>query len=121
ASSVNKMSYNGLYQHSAHQGESMGMPFEGQGITAYDNGKKTFISTWIDDMGRGIMVMEGQYDPNTRTMALAGETVDPITKTPVKVKEVITYDSDNSYKFEMYTIMDGKKVKTMEIVYTRKK
>src|SRR5690606_3129758 len=73
ASSVNKMIYNGLYQHSAHQGEIMGMPFEGQSITAYDNAKKTFISTWIDNMGSGIMVMEGQYDPKTRTMELDGE------------------------------------------------
>lgn len=121
ASSVNKMIYNGLYQISTHSGDMMGMPFEGQSITAYDNAKKKFISTWIDNMGSGIMIMEGNYDPKTKTMEMHGEMTDPMTSSIVKVKEVITYTSGSSYKFEMFMLMEGQEMKTMEIVYTRKK
>jgi hypothetical protein len=35
------------------------MPFEGISTLGYDNAKKTFFSTWIDNMGTGMMVMEG--------------------------------------------------------------
>ena len=45
----------------------MGMPFQGMSTMAYDNGKKTFMSTWIDNMGTGILETEGTYDAGTKT------------------------------------------------------
>src|SRR5687767_13932178 len=56
---VNKTILNGLYQTSSFKGNMMGMPFEGVSTTGYDNHKKKFITSWIDNMGSGIMHMEG--------------------------------------------------------------
>ena len=35
------------------------MTFKGTGIEGYDNGKKKFVGTWMDNMGTGIMMSEG--------------------------------------------------------------
>lgn len=51
----------------------MGMPFEGHGTLAYDNHRKMFVSTWIDNMGSGIMVLEGTYDDASKTLTLMGK------------------------------------------------
>lgn len=40
----------------------MGQPFEGMSTMGYDNGKKMFVSTWLDTMGTGIIYMTGTYD-----------------------------------------------------------
>ena len=56
-SAVNRMVMDGRYQVSDFSGDMMGMPFNGLSTTAYDNYKKVFVSTWIDNMGTGIMMM----------------------------------------------------------------
>ncbi len=38
----------------------MGMPFEGMGIDGYDNLAKQYVSTWVDNMGTGIMNIDRQ-------------------------------------------------------------
>jgi hypothetical protein len=50
STTTNKMIFDGRYQTSEHKGNFMGMPFEGMSITGYDNAKKKFVSTWIDNM-----------------------------------------------------------------------
>ena len=47
--------------------------FKGHGIEGYDNVKKKFIGTWMDSMGTGIMMSEGDYDPATKTFTYRGE------------------------------------------------
>src|SRR4030095_9968835 len=69
---VYKMVLNGLYQESIHTGNMMGMPFEGHSILAFDNAKKMFINTWIDNFGSGMMIMKGTWDSTTKTMTLTG-------------------------------------------------
>ncbi len=43
-------------------GEFMGKPFHGIGITGYDNLKKKYVGSWIDDMGTGLFISEGDAD-----------------------------------------------------------
>jgi hypothetical protein len=116
-----EMIFDGRYQLSKHIGEYGGMPFYGQNLVAFDNAKKKFISTWIDTMGTGIMILEGTYDSKTKTMNLSGNMVDPISGSDMKVREVVTYTSDDSHKFEMFIVLGDTEMKSMEIIYNRKK
>ncbi|MDB5210043.1 MAG: hypothetical protein JWQ30_870, partial [Sediminibacterium sp.] len=50
---TNKMIMGGRYQQMAFKGDMMGQPFEGLGTTGYDNARKVWTSTWIDNMGTG--------------------------------------------------------------------
>ncbi|HEY9340863.1 MAG TPA: DUF1579 domain-containing protein [Hanamia sp.] len=116
----NKMILGGRYQQSTHTGNFNGMPFEGFSILGYDNAKKVFLSSWIDNMGTGIMQMQGTWDPATKTIQFNGVSVDPITGKDVPVRQTFTLVDNNNQKMEMYMTQDGKEMKTMEISLTRK-
>jgi hypothetical protein len=122
SSCVNKMIMGGRYQSSTHTGNFNGMPFEGISTTGYDNARKKFISTWVDNMGTGIMVMEGVWNENTKTLELKGKQTDPSTGKEMDVREAFKVIDDNTQKMEMYmTPAGGKEFKSMEIVFKRKK
>lgn len=122
STAVNKMIMNGLYQESSHTGDMMGMPFNGKSIVGYDNHLKEFISTWVDNMGSGIMVLRGPWDEATKTITLKGKMIDAGTKMETSIRETFKIIDDNNEEMEMFTITpDGKEFKTMNIKYTRKK
>lgn len=116
-----KMILGGRYQEMIHKGDFMGMPFEGRGTLAYDNAAKEYVSTWIDNMGTGIMVMRGSYDDTSKTYKMSGEVVDPVTKKKKTTRETVTIIDDKTQKVEMYdTGYDGKEFKCMEILMKKK-
>jgi hypothetical protein len=122
SSCVNKMIMGGRYQTSTHTGTFEGMPFEGVSTTGYDNAKKKFVSTWIDNMGTGIMIMEGQWNDNTKTLELKGKQTDPASGKEMNVRETFKIIDDDTQKMEMYmTPVGGKEYKSMEITFKRKK
>jgi hypothetical protein len=112
-----KMILDGKYQEGTFKGEMFGMPFEGRGMTAYDNASKEFITTWIDNMGTGMLVSRGQYDEVSKSITFNGKMVDPVTGKEKKVKEVITFIDDKNQKMEMFEVnSDGTEFKNMEIL-----
>lgn len=118
----NKMIMNGLYQQSTHKGTMMGQPFEGISTVGFDNAKKMYVSTWIDNMGSGIMYMEGTWDAATKTIAFKGTCTDPMTSKVQNVRENFKIVDDNTQMMEMYMPgPDGKEFKVMEIKFTRAK
>lgn len=122
STTINKMALGGRYQISEHKGSFDGKPFEGMSTLAYDNAKKMFISTWIDNMGTGIMVVQGPWNEATKSMDLKGKMTDPNTGNDIDVRETFKVVDDNTQVMEMYCSgADGKEFKTMEIKYTRKK
>ena len=120
---------NGRYFVGDHTG-SMKMPgadgkmkdftFKGMSTDGYDNVKQKFTSSWMDNMGTGIMTMEGTYDPATKTFTYNGEMeMVPGMKTPVR--SVVKVTDKNHRTFEWYENRGGQDMKTLEINYTRKK
>lgn len=121
---TNKMIFAGRYQMGEHKGNFMGMPFEGISIVGYDNAKKKFVSTWIDNMGTGTMNMEGEWNSSKKSIEFKGKMTDPARPgEDCDVREVFTIVDDNHHVMEMYgpDPKTGKEYKTMEIKYTRKK
>lgn len=121
-STTNTMIMGGRYQQGVHAGTMMGQPFEGRSLLAYDNARRTFISTWVDNMGTGLMVMEGPWDEITKSITMKGMAVDPSAGTgkQVPVKEIFKIIDDKNQVMEMYgNAPDGKEFKMMEIKYNR--
>ncbi|HEY6062379.1 MAG TPA: DUF1579 domain-containing protein [Chitinophagaceae bacterium] len=120
---VNKMIMGGRYQESTNTGNMMGMPFEGRSITGYDNAKKAFVSSWIDNMGTGFMNMEGTWDDASKTINFSGTCMNPMTMKECNYRETFKLVDDNTQWMEMYgpSPVDGKEFKSMEIKFTRKK
>jgi len=124
STSQNKMVMGGRYQVSNHTGNMMGQPFEGMSTVAYDNARKVFINTWIDNMGSGIMVLEGPWDEASKSVTMKGKVVDGMSGNgkEMEIRETFKIIDDNTQLMEMFGPgPDGKEFKMMEIKYTRKK
>jgi hypothetical protein len=100
-----------------------GKPMKGLGLTGYDNLKKQYFGTWIDNMGTGIMMGYGTCDPAGKVITMTTESSDPMSgKASQKWRTVLRIESQDKHVFEMYGPgPDGKEFKQMEIVYTRAK
>ena len=122
-SCVNKMILGGRYLLSENKGNFNGMPFEGIATTGYDNIKKVFFNTWIDNFGTGMMTSEGTYDSTSKTITFTGKMIDPMTSKEMPFRETFSMPDDNTQIMEMFGPRpDGKgEYKSMNIVYTRKK
>ena len=120
ATCENKMILGGRYQESKHTGSFMNMPFEGYSLVGYDNARKVFQSTWIDNMGSGIMNLEGTYDAATKTVTFKGKSTDPMTGAQVDVRETFQVIDDNNQVMEMFMVQGGQEFKTMNRKFTRK-
>ncbi len=110
----------GAFEMPGPDGKMMKMDFKGSGREGYDNAKKKFVSTWVDNMGTGIMYAEGTYDPATKTFTYTSE-LEMMPGVKTKVRETVKVVDQDHHTFDYYENRDGKDVKTMEINYTRKK
>ena len=109
----------GRYLRHAVKGTSMGQPFEGMGLTGFDNGRQTYQTIWMDNMGTGMMIGEGTYNPSTKTLTDQGRFTDPMIGQR-SYRGVLTFIDDAHYSYEMYVgDENGKEFRMMEIMYTR--
>lgn len=121
--SVNTMILGGRYLEQQVTSEMMGMPYEGRGLTGYDNFRGIYFGTWIDNMGTGMMYSTGTSDSTGSTYTMTGKEDDPMTGEKDKpFREVMKWADANTMTFEMYSTIPGKgEVRVMEITYTRAK
>lgn len=119
--STTEMIMGGRYQVSKSKGDMMGMPFEGMSTLAYDNLKKIFISTWIDNFGTGLLTMTGTWNEKTKTITLTGKMVDPMSGKDQDVKQTIQLIDNDHQLMEMFTVGKDGEFKTMSLKATRKK
>ena len=111
----------GRYFEGTYVGTFNGMEMNGRDITGYDNAKKKFFNTWIDNFGTGIMYLEGTYDEGTNTFTYAGTEVDPMSGKDLPVRETFKQVDADHQHMEMFMTENGQEFKTMEIDYTRTK
>ena len=120
ASVERKMMLGGRYMVERYDGQMMDQPFEGMGMTAYDNVEQQYVSTWMDTMGTGIIRMTGNFDADGKVLTMWGEYMDPYTKKSTKMKSITTFESGTEEVSEMYMIGDdGNEWKMMEFTYTK--
>lgn len=113
--------FGGRFVEQEFESEFNGMKYEGVGFMGYDNNKKVFTSTWMDNMSTQFMYAEGTMDEKTKTITEMGESHCPMGK--MKNKMLTTWKSDDEFVFEMHAQMEGttEMKKMMQIVYKRKK
>lgn len=113
--------FGGRFLRSSFDGTMMGQPFQGAGVTGYDNLKQQYFTTWMDSMGTSMILLQGSYDDATKTYTFKGEMPGPGGQ-GVPMREAIRIEGPDKHTFEMYMPgPDGKEAKVMTIVYTRKK
>jgi hypothetical protein len=115
-----EMILGGRYQQVTATGKMMGMDFKGSGINGFDNAKKVYVSSWIDNFGTGLLYMEGSFDEASKKIVYKGKMVDPLTGKDTEYKQTIKIVDDKNFEMDMYNVVDGKEFKNMEMKYTKK-
>lgn len=121
-----KMAMGGRYLIEKVSGEiDMGAgpeKFEGMSTTGYDNYKKMYFSTWMDNNMTGMWEEWGTCSEGEKVLTMEGKNYDPWVGAERATKSVSTFIDANTRKFEMFQPgPDGKMFKQMELIYTRKK
>jgi len=111
--------YTGVFKMPGADGKMKDMNFKGMSMDAYDNAKKKFVSGWVDNMGTGIMITEGSYDPSTKSITYTGDfEMAPGMKS--KVREVVKFTDKTHMSMEYFEDRGQGEAKSMEITYTKK-
>lgn len=99
--------------------EIMGMPFEGLGMTGYDNVTGRYWSTWTDNMSTGVMTSTGSCENSS--CEFTSTASDPMTGQLSTGKLVSAHEADREVHAMYLKGPDGKEWKSMELIYTRRK
>ena len=100
----------------------MNMPFEGRMQLGYDQNKKKFIGTWIDNFGSYLSIMEGTLSADKKVLTLHSDMFDPQSGKSMKVRMETTFESSDKATFKMFMPgPDGKDFLSMEQTSIRSK
>jgi hypothetical protein len=113
------MDITGKMEMPGADGKMQSMEFKGHAMEGYDNVKKKFVGTWMDNMGTGIMMSEGTYDEPSKTFTYTSE-YEPMPGMKQQIRETVKLTDKNHMTLEWYENRGGQEVKTMQIDYTRK-
>jgi hypothetical protein len=121
ATATIRMALDGRYQVQDYRGDFMGAPFHGVATTAYHNGSKEYLSTWIDSMSTGMSFSRGTKDASG-AIHFRGSHAGPDGK-PMNSRIVLRHEGPDRIVMEMYGNCEdpGSERKSMELVYTRAK
>jgi hypothetical protein len=117
---TSKLLPGGLWLVTRFEGTMAGVPCVGAGNWGYDPVEKKYVGTWVDSMSPHVMTIEGDYDPETKTMTHLTKGCDPQTGQEAQYNATLRYRDDGTRWLEMYARgADGKSWKMMEVLYTR--
>ena len=111
------------YEIQDFEGDFMGMPFHGMGVTAYNNATGKYEGSWWDSMSTMIMQMGGTEDAQG-TITLESEFADPFGER-IRMRHVMRDDGPDHIAMEAYCFatpaQGGAEYKCMELHYRRAK
>lgn len=93
------MDVTGKMQMHGPDGKMKDMTFKGMRIEDYDNVKKKFVGTWVDNTGTGIVMSGGDYGVATKTSTYTGE-VEAIPGMKQKNRKVVKIIHKDHHTFE---------------------
>jgi hypothetical protein len=113
----------GLWLTSKFEGKVAGQPSSGRGLSGYDPVKKKFVEFWVNSTDPHPTLLEGEYDPATKTLTNLGKSTDPRTGKSYDVKTTTVTKGDDERALTYYLKNDdtgGQYYKLMEITYKRR-
>ena len=118
--STRQMILGGRYLAEVVHATVEGFPFEGRGLTGYDNVTQTWWGSWIDTMSTAIMITSGAWKEEEGVGTFEGEYNDPVTGELQSSRSVIRKLPNGEELMEMYMTTATGEVKALEILYHRK-
>ena len=115
-----KMVLGGRFQLQTTTGSFHCMPYEGHGITGYDNLSQTFQNFWFDTLGTTPSVAKGKRSEDGKTLEMSGVWPMPGGK-DMPFRMVTTVVDADHMTFAMHGDFGGGEVTMFTSTYTRKK
>jgi len=115
---VNRMILEGRFLEIAEAGKMGDDNYKALTTIGYNTSSKNYLLTSLSNMGTGILVLSGEGD--NKSANLTGETFDPVTKKPVKVRQKISFIDENNLLIENFDMDGQKEKKTIEYRFRRK-
>ncbi len=105
------------------QGQMMGQPYSGFGITGYDNFNKKYTMFWVDNSSTASFTADGTVDGTGKIFTYYGKMDEPMTGEHGKtVKYVSRVVDANKHTFEIFDLSRPEPdTRMVEITYTRAK
>lgn len=124
-SSTLKIILGGRFLQHETKGKAMGQPYEGLGLTGYNNVTEKYETLWLDNMGTGMMVGSGAtFDASSNTLKDQGEYSCPFEKDKKRdYRSEWKIVDKNNMVFTLWgpDMNGGKEIKQMEMTFRRKK
>lgn len=113
---------NGRFLLEESSGDMMGMPYKSMTFLGFDNYKKKYVVSYLDNIGTAMYTGEGKFDPSNKVMTLFGKMDDCVMEERDKpVKYVTRIISKDKIVFEIYDeVGSPNEYKAVEMTYTRK-
>lgn len=111
----------GHYLDQRYEGEMEGMPFHGRGTWGYDVAGQHFVGTWLDNMSTALSISRGRETPDGKGFLLQTLGTDPASGKPAEGFEEIRVENPDRHTMTVYEYRGSERVKTMHMVYTRRK
>lgn len=111
-----------MFKMPGPDGQMQEYPFEGMGLTGYDNFKKMYTFSWADNMSTQILTGLGTYSADKKALTLYGTMDEAMLDTVGRtVKYVHRMVDKNTHVFEIYDLHAGEDYKMLEVTYERAK
>lgn len=120
---VNSLDLGGRFLRQEYTGDQVDGPvpsFEGRGFWGYNTTIEKYEGFWIDNASTSMQTETGDVDDAGKVWTMAGETINPATKQPMKKRSIIVVADNDHHSMETYfTGPDGNEFKAMAIRYER--
>lgn len=115
-----KQEFKGSLDMPGEDGQMQPVPFEGLGLTGYNNIRKQYVGTWADSMTTAVIYLTGNLSQDEKQLTMFAQMDEPMTGEIGKtVKYVTRIESADRHVFEAWEVLYGEPFKVFEIVYER--
>jgi len=105
-----------------HTGQMMGQPYEGIGLTGYDNYQNMYTFSWYNSMSTATVTGRGTRHPGTGVFTFYGPMDEPMIDVHNRtVKYVTRFIDKDTHVLDIIDLHAGDDYKVIEITYTRDK
>jgi len=98
------------------KGSMMGMDYQSIMTLGFNNTDKKMNLTTITNMGTGTLSLFGAWDPKMKTAKLYGTLTNPVSKSTINVKQIVTFVDKDTILIESFD-QEGDKPEKKTVQY----
>lgn len=97
------------------------VPYEGIGLTGYDNIRNLYTASWCSSLATNMLTMQGGADPSGKVFRMYGEMDEPMLGVYGRMVKYVTRIVDkDTHVFEILDLHARDDYRVFEITYARK-